>query len=63
MTQPSPTHCTQCSDIATVKFSWPTTSGPQSAPLCQACAAAWWKQYQHTAAGQGLSITRLGGDS
>lgn len=43
--------CTQCQQPATVCFAWATSSGPQRADLCQNCAAAWWKQYQHTAAG------------
>lgn len=50
-------HCTQCQQPATVRFAWPTTTGPQSANLCQDHASAWWKQYQHTPAGLGLQIS------
>ena len=53
------TTCKQCDATATVNFNWPTSNGPQAAPFCDAHAADWWKQYQHTSSGEALSIIPL----
>jgi len=51
--------CCQCGVIAEVNFTWLTSQGSQTANLCHLCASRFWKQHEHTNAGQTLIINPL----